>query len=159
LASALARVRFQRVGLGAGAVPHGRGEPGLDQIGGHRRAHDAGAEKCDVSHRTIPSCCLRSTELKDDDGRRVNAGVATAILDRLTGGLRWRDPQGINPMSTRSLLAFGESATATIPATPMATAGSSATSAGEPRMIYIVPSLAGFRAPGAIAPAYCAIAD
>jgi hypothetical protein len=44
----------QRVGLGAGAVPHGRGESGLDQIGGHRRAHDAGAEKCDVSHRTGP---------------------------------------------------------------------------------------------------------
>ncbi len=45
----------ERVGLGACAVPDGGREAGLDQVGGHRRAHDASAEKCDVvSHWRVP---------------------------------------------------------------------------------------------------------
>src|SRR5262245_38794825 len=38
----------KRVGLEAGAVPYRSLEPRLHQIGDHRCAHDAGAEKCDL---------------------------------------------------------------------------------------------------------------
>src|ERR1700688_857820 len=45
----------ERVGLGAGAVPDRGREAGLDQVCGHRRAHDASAEKGNVvSHLTAP---------------------------------------------------------------------------------------------------------
>ena len=44
----LGTLRGERVGLGAGAVPDRGLEACLHQVGGHRRAHDAGAEKCNV---------------------------------------------------------------------------------------------------------------
>src|ERR1035437_5600654 len=48
-------VRGEQFGLGAGAVPDRGREAGLDQVGGHRRAHDASAQKGDVvSHWRVP---------------------------------------------------------------------------------------------------------
>lgn len=45
----------ERLGLGAGAIPDRGLEAGLHQVGGHWRAHDAGAEKCDVvRHWKLP---------------------------------------------------------------------------------------------------------
>ena len=53
-----------RLCLGGGAVPVGQREASLDQVTGHRRAHDAEAEEVEFGHGGLIKLCRRQLWLK-----------------------------------------------------------------------------------------------
>ena len=79
-------LRGERVGLGASAVPDRGLEAGLDQVGGHRCAHDASAKKRDlVSHWRVSSWL---TICKYATCKRAKVGSASHDLEVPTSSCR-----------------------------------------------------------------------